>query len=87
MFLRKSSSIFGLVGATRATAGREAVSRLSIHTVAAIVRKADEVVARAISDNDVADQCRELINYINNSHEYIDLQTIEKKMKDFYLTY
>ena len=24
---------------------------------------------------------------INNSHEYIDLQTIEKKMKDFYLTY
>lgn len=52
------------------TAGREAVSRLSIHTVAAIVRKADEVVARAISDNDVADQCRELINYIRNNRCY-----------------
>lgn len=52
------------------TAGREAVSRLSIHTVAAIVRKADEVVARAIADNDVADQSRELILYVKNTRSY-----------------
>lgn len=52
------------------TAGREAVSRLSIHTVAAVVRKADEVVARAIADDDVADQCRELIVYVKNNRCY-----------------
>lgn len=52
------------------TAGREAVSRLSIHTVASIVKKADEVVARAIADNDVADQSRELILYVKNNRSY-----------------
>lgn len=49
------------------TAGREAVSRFSINTVAMIVRKADEVVARAIAAHEIADQCRELIIYIKNN--------------------
>ena len=52
------------------TAGREAVSRDSINTVAIIVRKADDVVARAIADNDVAEQCRELLLYIKNTHQF-----------------
>ncbi|MCR4864348.1 MAG: ATP-binding protein [Bacteroidales bacterium] len=52
------------------TAGREAVSRFSINTVSMIVRKADEVVAKAIAANDVADQSRELIVYIKNNHFY-----------------
>ena len=69
------SSVFnfgGVINLTSLTptAGREAVSRLSIHTIAAIVRKADEVVARTIAANDVADQCRELILYVKNNHCY-----------------
>lgn len=52
------------------TAGREAVSRLSINMVSIIVRKADEVVAKAIAANDVADQCRELIVFIKNNRRY-----------------
>jgi len=52
------------------TAGREAVSRFSIQTVAAIVRKADEVVAKAIAAHEIADQCRELIVYVRNNRCY-----------------
>ena len=52
------------------TAGREAVSRFSIQTVAAIVRKADEVVAKAIAAHEIADQCRELIVYVRNNRRY-----------------
>ncbi len=52
------------------TAGREAVSRFSINTVSIIVRKADEVVAKAIAANDIADQCRELIVFIKNNRRY-----------------
>lgn len=52
------------------TAGREAVSRYSINMVSTIVRKADEVVAKAIAANDVADQSRELIVFIKNNRRY-----------------
>lgn len=52
------------------TAGREAVSRFSINTVAMIVRKADDVVARTIAAHDIADQCRELIIYIKNNRRF-----------------
>lgn len=52
------------------TAGREAVSRFNINTVFVIVRKADEVVAKAIAANEVADQSRELIVYIKNNRLY-----------------
>lgn len=52
------------------TAGREAVSRYSINMVSTIVRKADEVVAKAIAANDVADQSRELIVLIKNNRRY-----------------
>lgn len=52
------------------TAGREAVSRYSINMVSSIVRKADEVVAKAIAANDVADQSRELIVFIKNNRRY-----------------
>ena len=52
------------------TAGREAVSRFNINTVFVIVRKADEVVAKAIAGNEVADQSRELIVYIKNNRLY-----------------
>ncbi len=52
------------------TAGREAVSRDSINIVAIIVGKADEVMAMAIADNEVADQCRELLLYIRNTRRF-----------------
>ncbi len=52
------------------TAGREAVSRFCINSVSTIVKKADEVVAKAIADDDVADQCRELIVFIKNNRRY-----------------
>ena len=52
------------------TAGREAVSRTSIDMVAAIMKKADEVVARAIAEYDIADQCRELLLYIKSHRLY-----------------
>lgn len=69
------SSVFnfgGVVNLTSLTptAGREAVSRFSINTVAMIVRKADEVVARAIAAHEIADQCRELIVYIKNNRRF-----------------
>lgn len=69
------SSVFNFGGVVNMasltpTAGREAVSRDSINTVSIIVRKADDVVARAIASNDVADQCRELIMYIKNTRQY-----------------
>ena len=52
------------------TAGREAVSRDSIKTVALLVRKADYLVAKAIAYNDVADQSRSLLLYIRNTKNY-----------------
>ena len=69
------SSVFnfgGVVNLTSLTptAGREAVSRFSINTVAMIVHKADDVVARAIAAHEIADQCRELIVYIKNNRRY-----------------
>ncbi len=69
------SSAFGFGGVVNLasltpTAGREAVSRISINTVAIIVRKADDVVARAIAANDVADQSRQLLLYIRNTRQY-----------------
>lgn len=69
------SSVFNFGGVVNLssltpTAGREAVSRLSIHTVSMIVRKADEVVAKAISEHEIADQCRELLFYIKNNHRF-----------------
>ena len=69
------SSIFNFGGVVNLssltpTAGRDAVSRYSINMVSTIVRKADEVVAKAIADDDVADQCRELIVFIKNNRRY-----------------
>lgn len=52
------------------TAGREAISRESINLVAIIVHKADDLVATAIAENDVADQCRELLLYIKNTRKF-----------------
>lgn len=52
------------------TAGREAVSRDSIKTVSTIVHKADDIVARAIASNEVADQSRALLIYIRNTKKY-----------------
>lgn len=69
------SSVFNFGGVVNMslltpTAGREAVSRDSINTVAIIIRKADEVVAQAIASHDVADQCRELLLYIKNNRRF-----------------
>lgn len=52
------------------TAGREAISRESINMVAIVVHKADDLVAKAIAENDVADQCRELLLYIKNTGQF-----------------
>ena len=52
------------------TAGREGVSRTSINMVAGIIHKADEIVAKAIAADDIADQCRELLLYIKNNRLY-----------------
>ena len=70
-----ASSVFGFGGVVNMssltpTAGREAVSRESINIVAAVIRKADEVVARAIAAYDIADQCRELLIYIRQTKSY-----------------
>lgn len=69
------SSVFNFGGVANLaslspTAGREAVSRLSIHTVAMIVRKADDVVAKVIAEHEIADQCRELLFYIKNNQRF-----------------
>lgn len=76
------SSVFNFGGIANITtltptAGREAVSRDSINTIATIVRKADEVVAMAISENDVADQCRELLLFIKNTRRFDLAQNIQ----------
>jgi molecular chaperone HtpG len=69
------SSVFNFGGVVNLasltpTAGREAVSRASINMVASIVSKADALVAEAIADHEIADQCRELIIYIRNTRSY-----------------
>lgn len=69
------SSVFNFGGVANLTsltptAGREAVSRLSINTISMIVSKADAVVAKAIAEHDIADQCRELIVYIRNNRRF-----------------
>lgn len=59
------------------TAGREAISRESITVVSVIIQKVDDLVAKAIAENDVADQCRELLLYIRNTHKYELAQNIQ----------
>lgn len=59
------------------TAGREAINRDSINIVAVIVHKADDIIAKAIAENDVADQCRELLLYIRNTHQLELAQNIQ----------
>lgn len=67
------SSVFNFGGVVNLasltpTAGREAVSRDSIYTIGIIVRKADDIVARAIASDDIAEKCRELLLYIRNTN-------------------
>jgi molecular chaperone HtpG len=69
------SSIFNFGGTANLsnltpTAGREAVSRESIHLVSRIVQMADEIIARAISGSEMADQSRELLQYIRKYRRY-----------------
>lgn len=69
------SSIFNFGGIVNLsnltpTAGREAVSRESIHLVSRIMRMADDIIARAISGSEIADQSRELLTYIRQNRRY-----------------
>ncbi|MCQ2351592.1 MAG: ATP-binding protein [Paludibacteraceae bacterium] len=70
------SSVFNLGGIVNLptlvpTAGREAVSRESIDDVASIVKVAEKIIAEVIAKDEwVADNSRELIQYIRKYKEY-----------------
>lgn len=52
------------------TAGRDAISRQSVDFVMKLVACADSLVAKAIAKSEMADNSRELIQYIKNHGEY-----------------
>ena len=69
------SSSFGFGGVANLlnlmpTAGRDAISRTSIDFVARLVTCADHLVAEAIAKTDMADNCRELLQYIRTHGRY-----------------
>lgn len=69
------SSAFGFGGVANLqnltpTAGRDAISRVSIDFVSKIVSCADRLVAEAIAESDLADNCRELLQYIKMYGRY-----------------
>ncbi len=52
------------------TAGRDAIARQSVDFVAQLVHCADNLVAKAISETEMADNSRELIQFIKNTSAY-----------------
>lgn len=69
------SSAFGLGGVANLlnltpTAGRDAISRMSIDFVYQLVTCADNLVAETIAKTEMADNCRELLQYIKSFGHY-----------------
>lgn len=69
------STAFGLGGIVDLvnlipTAGRDAISRTSIDFVSRLLQHADRLIANAISSTELADNSRELIQYIRNNGFY-----------------
>lgn len=52
------------------TAGRDALSRQSLDVVMRLISRADQLVAKAIASTEMADNSRELIQYIKNHGAY-----------------
>ena len=52
------------------TAGRDALSRESVDTLAVLVNMADETIAKCIADTQYADNCRELMSFIRTKGRY-----------------